>query len=452
MKKFAALAAVVLLLAIIFGAPYYAGMRIEKALIEHASPDASYELFSIDSISITRGIFSSDVEWGVSIPTVSAATVQDSPEDGGEAVETMEEGEVNFTLKAHITHGPFAFPGEFHSLESSSFGWGVVDTELFLPDFSETAPIYVSRSIATFGGLIEGEGLSDAGSFKDEEAKSLFAWGDFTNTYSTNFEGNSVSYKGVLQNLKIEDEAAKLLISDVAFDGVFAEYPPKGSFEIKVASMGIVDESGETTMKGFAFKVDTDTEGEMVSSTGNLHLDEVVADGKRSGPLGGTISLKRVSLEAYKMLNELGERVSELGPDADPDAVQTVMMGEMMRIVPIILEGGPVIEVKDVFAKSPLGDIEGGAVVSFEPDGSVNIFDQQDLLSKVRGDMAVTAIIPEGANSPLAQKAEELKEMGLVVFEEGKYIIRANFDGVRLTVNGNTLWEGPPPMKHEMAE
>ena len=446
MKKFAALAAALVLAAFIFGAPYYAGMKIEKALLEHASPAATFELFSIDSISIKRGIFSSDVEWGVSIATVDSAALLDEPEGDDEVAGPPAEGEINLTVKAHISHGPFAFPGEFHGLESSSYGWGVVDTEVFLPEFSDTAPLNVCRAVATFDDMIVGEARSDAGSFKNEERGTLIAWGDLTTSFSANFEGDVLRYSGLWQNFKVEENVGKLLVSGMSFDGAFASNPPEGSFEVKIASVDFSDGSGETSLKGFGWKVDTGSEDGMISSEGVLHIDEVTADGKRSGPMGATLGVKRISLEAYGMLEELGERISELGPDADPDVVQTVMMGEMMRIVPIILDGAPVIELKEVYAKSPFGDLDGGAVLSFVPNGPVNIFDQQDLISKLRGDMAFSLTIPEGGNSPLAQKAEELKEMGLVVVEDGKYVMRASFDGATLTVNGAPLWEAPPAL------
>ncbi len=468
---------ILLLLLVLIGAgwagtTYFIGVKVQNRYEGMLEQYQNLGPFSLTGKSYQRGFLNSEAE------TVVKATVP-GVEDQDVAEET-----VTLVFKHTLRHGPLAF-----GQGNSTPGLALIETRLVsvspgeedfarllakVPELGEPFAIFKVALNGSTNSRIQVPG------FEEQIDKGHFSWGGLR--FESDFAPGDRTMVGTFDMPKMEFHAADGDFVWNGFSGQFdlAEILPLlyvGTSKVNFGNMemSLPDEaSGQrknVQMKGFEVFSDSSSDGKLVRYAQTMQFAGIAVDGKIYGPAVCEIEVSNLDCQTLAGFQGQVHEVYWGANHFNPDEVAAQVIPLYGQLLEKLVEGNPQLNIRRLHFATPMGDIDGRALVKFsgkqgltldnpaallqhlEADAEVSV--AQSLINAVMADSMKKSLqaaseqgrIPQYSDEEIAMLAEQQLNGQLEALVAQSYIVReggdvkasATFNRGELVLNGQPL-------------
>jgi len=458
---------VLVFLIVIVGLPYYFGIQAEKEykkLIEQSSEIAN---LVVKRENYERGIFKSKANTEYIIKFGPVDLVEINEEDT-------------------IYHGPITYFKSMNGNTVFKFALASVDTKAAIkPSYSvgeikalfEELPFLNAITEISFGNSVNTEFSipSRRGSYKSNSFNWKGMNGNAVFYLDENRVITSIYSPGLDLNLGSEDDGKKL---ELSINGIKSDTDfiyIKGASSLPIGKSFFLIESFVLKSKDtkslildkLEFVGNSTDKKDTIDSSYIAKLENIIINDFKAGP--GEYELKIDNIDQESMVN-IQNLVNEVSESKNPELNQLIIMGQLMQILPKLIEKSPKITIPKLYLMTQYGEINGDLSIFIDGDskelsqnpllvvqhlkGQTNLKIPKSLLRTVlenlendKFDMEIKESDNPGEeiNKQVAKKTDELIEKLIkenVFVEDGdSYKLNAKYENGELILNGKIIYD-----------
>ena len=440
MKKI--LVTLLILLILIAGLPYYFGIQAEKEynkLIEQSSKIAN---LVIKRENYERGIFKSNANTEYIIKYGPVDLVEINEEDT-------------------IYHGPITYFKSMNGNTVFKFALASVDTKAVIkPSYSigeiealfDELPLLYAITEISFGNSVNTEFSipSKKGSYKSNSFNWRGMKGNAVFYLNENRVITNIFSPGLDLNLGSEDDGEKLELSIKGIksnaDFMYVKGAPslpigKSFFLIENFVLKSTD-AISLILDKFEFVGNSTDKKDTIDSSYIAKLENIIVNDFKAGPGEYEIKIDNIDQESIVNIQNLVNEVSE---SKNPEQNQLIIMGQLIKILPKLIEKSPKITIPKLYLMTQDGEISGD--LSIYIDGDSKELSQNPLLALQHLKGQTNLKIPKSLLRTVLENLEkdkfdmELKESGNQDEEINKQVVKETDELIEKLIEKNVLVE-----------
>jgi uncharacterized protein YdgA (DUF945 family) len=351
-----------LILIAVLGLPYWFGMKAEHEYNNLMETVSKFENLEIVSKSYKRG-------WLKSL---------------GEITFSINEGDDNpieIIEKDTIYHGPVPIGLLSKGKLNLKPVMAVIETKVEIT--SDTEKEY-SKIIASLPPIDFKTTLSLSGhgttiisipsiDRKLEDGKTL-KWSGLSGAVNFTPDLKEVSYDINSSKIEIEDDTFRLSINNINLSSNLS-YPasnytnPLGDVEVRIEEFSSEGkdngELNKVTLTNLQFTGSTNQNGNLLNHTHSLGFETLVVGRNSYGPGIYELELRNINKDA---IEEIQKELNEDQNTQESATTKEELWARIMKVLPLLLEGSPEIELTKLSIKTGEGEILGHALISLKGD------------------------------------------------------------------------------------
>jgi len=354
------------------------------------------------------------------------------------------DGDPTLTIDTQIDHGliPVTSVGRTEGSLAPGLGRGVSTLSIEFPDGQAVSVPGTIYSTIGLNGVLTANYIAEPGSLETDG--STASWGNTNIELSTDYSAESFAIDGNLDSLIVSDAGDTLRLGTTTFSGV--QRPSRfgisvGNFEMHADSVGI-DEGGIETYRlgAVALSATSDIDGERVNGDFSLGIEALDVPGY--GESGFAVAMRFTGVDGTA-LGRMVQKLENAGDEADPEAMQALLQGELEAILAAGLE----LHVDRFDFDLPPGPVS--LIMRFTvPDSGKDDFDLTSLLMRLdaEADLTASAGFVDHAMA-MNPDAGAIIGMGYLRRKGDTYEMHAEYAQGLLTINGAPMpipMGGPP--------
>ncbi len=440
MKKI--LVTLLILLILIVGLPYYFGIQAEKEynkLIEQSSKIAN---LVVKRENYERGIFKSNAN--------TEYIIKYGPVD---LVEITEEDT--------IYHGPITYFKSMNGNTVFKFALASVDTKAVIkPSYSigeiealfDELPLLYAITEISFGNSVNTEFSipSKKGSYNSNSFNWKGMKGNAVFYLDENRVITSIFSPGLDLNLGSEDDGEKLELSIKGIKSNADFMYIKGASGLPIGKSFFLIENFvlkstnaiSLILDKFEFVGNSTDKKDTIDSSYIAKLENIIVNDFKAGPGEYEIKIDNIDQESIVNIQNLVNEVSE---SKNPEQNQLIIMGQLMKILPKLIEKSPKITIPKLYLMTQDGEISGD--LSIYIDGDSKELSQNPLLALQHLKGQTNLKIPKSLLRTVLENLEkdkfdmELKESGNQDEEINKQVVKETDELIEKLIEKNVLVE-----------
>lgn len=440
MKKL--LVTLLILLILIAGLPYYFGIQAEKEynkLIEQSSKIAN---LVVKRENYERGIFKSNAN--------TEYIIKYGPVD---LVEITEEDT--------IYHGPITYFKSMNGNTVFKFALASVDTKVVIkPSYSigeiealfDQLPLLYAITEISFGNSVNTEFSipSKKGSYNSNSFNWKGMKGNAVFYLDENRVITSIFSPGLDLNLGSEDDGEKLELSIKGIKSNADFIYIKGAPSLPIGKSFFLIENFvlkstnaiSLILDKFEFVGNSTDKKDTIDSSYIAKLENIIVNDFKAGPGEYEIKIDNIDQESIVNIQNLVNEVSE---SKNPEQNQLIIMGQLMKILPKLIEKSPKITIPKLYLMTQDGEISGD--LSIYIDGDSKELSQNPLLALQHLKGQTNLKIPKSLLRTVLENLEkdkfdmELKESGNQDEEINKQVVKETDELIEKLIEKNVLVE-----------
>jgi len=440
MKKL--LVTLLILLILIAGLPYYFGIQAEKEynkLIEQSSKIAN---LVVKRENYERGIFKSNAN--------TEYIIKYGPVD---LVEITEEDT--------IYHGPITYFKSMNGNTVFKFALASVDTKVVIkPSYSigeiealfDQLPLLYAITEISFGNSVNTEFSipSKKGSYNSNSFNWKGMKGNAVFYLDENRVITSIFSPGLDLNLGSEDDGEKLELSIKGIKSNADFIYIKGAPSLPIGKSFFLIENFvlkstnaiSLILDKFEFVGNSTDKKDTIDSSYIAKLENIIVNDFKAGPGEYEIKIDNIDQESIVNIQNLVNEVSE---SKNPEQNKLIIMGQLMKILPKLIEKSPKITIPKLYLMTQDGEISGD--LSIYIDGDSKELSQNPLLALQHLKGQTNLKIPKSLLRTVLENLEkdkfdmELKESGNQDEEINKQVVKETDELIEKLIEKNVLVE-----------
>jgi uncharacterized protein YdgA (DUF945 family) len=355
------------------------------------------------------------------------------------------DGDPALIIDTRIDHGliPVTSVGRTEGSLAPGLGRGVSTLSIEFPD-GQTVPV-PGAIYSTIGlnGMLKANYILEPDSLVADG--STASWGDTNIELSTDHRAENFVIAGFVESLVVSDQGDTLRLGKTTFSGVQGPGPfgfSVGDFTFDVASVAVEEAGIETYQLGaVAFSGTSGIDGERVNGDFSLRIEALEVPGY--GESGFDLAMRFTGVDGAA-LGRMVKKIEDAGDQADPQALQLLLQGEIEEILAAGLE----LNIDHFDFDLPQGPVSLKIRFAVE-ESSADDFDLTSLLMTLdaEADLTASAGFVDHAMA-MNPDAGAVIGMGYLRKNGDIYEMHAEYAKGLLTINGAPMpipMGGPPP-------